>query len=197
MVCDEGTTGNKTRCMAVCRVYLKAPERRDLQYIKYLWADEPTMVDVGGTHTLDEQQWTRWFAKWILPGEPDRRYFLIRLIEGDTPIGEICFFNFDPRTRMANLSMNIEASYRGNGYSQEALLLLSRFFFTESEGITLVDDIALENKAAQRALLKFGFEHDPTLGSTLTPMGGDDVFWVRLDKHKFERIYGSGVVTSG
>lgn len=178
------------------RVCVKVPGQQDIHYIQHLWADEPTMVDVGGTHTLDEQQWTRWFTKWILPGQPDRRYFLIRLIEDDMPIGEICFFNFDPRTRMANVSMNIEASYRGNGYSQEALLLLSRFYFTDFDGNTLVDDIALENRVAQRALLKFGFEHDPTLGSTLTSMGGDDVFWVRLNKRKLEQIYESGAATS-
>jgi RimJ/RimL family protein N-acetyltransferase len=175
----------------VSRLYLKSPSRDDvLSYIRKLWADEATMKDVGGIHLMDEERAERWFAKWIEPGQEDRRYFLVVLHEGDIPIGEVCFYSFQPETKMAKFSMNIEAKYRGNGYAAEAMKLMLRFYFGEFGGEVMVDDIHLNNVRAQQVFLKFGWEHDPSLGEMLSPTGGDDVFWVRIDKGKFEQLYG-------
>lgn len=54
----------------------------------------------------------------------------------------------------------------------------------------MVDDIAPDNIRAQQMFLKSGFEHDSSIARTMTSMGGDDVFWVRMDKEKFRQLYG-------
>jgi RimJ/RimL family protein N-acetyltransferase len=173
------------------KVYLKKPSQDDvLGYVRLLWSDDETMKDVGGTHVMDDQQAKRWFATWIEPGKEDRRYFLIMRKEDDAPVGEACFHSYNPDTRMAICSMNIEAKYRGNGYAKEALEQLLRFYFDDFGGEVIVDDIDLDNKRAQQVFLKFGFEHDPSLSKIVNSVGGDHVFWVRMDKWKFQRLYG-------
>lgn len=175
------------------RVYLKTPSFTDVtDYVRYLWSDEETMKDVGGTHEMGEERAKRWFASWIQPGNRDRRYFLIARKADDLPVGEACFYSYDPDTKIAKCSMNIEARYRGNGYAKDALELLLRLYFGEFGGEVIVDDIAAVNQRAQHVFCRFGFEHDPSLSSRLTSVGDDDVFWVRMDKCKFEQLYGGG-----
>ncbi|QSO54226.1 GNAT family N-acetyltransferase [Alicyclobacillus curvatus] len=172
-------------------VYLKTPAQTDVMgYIRHLWADEDSMRDVGGTHQVDEERARRWFAKWIRPGSDDRTYFLVFRREDDVPVGEACFYNLICTTGMAHYSMNIEAKFRGNGYAKEALELLLRFYFEEFGGEVMVDDIAPDNIRAQQMFIKFGFEHHPSLARTITSVGGDDVFWVRMDRERFRELYG-------
>lgn len=135
-------------------VYLKTPAQSDVMgYIRHLWSDEESMRDVGGTHVMDEERARRWFAGWIHPGSNDRRYFLVFRKEDDVPVGEACFFNFNSTTGMASYSMNVEAKYRGNGYANEALELLLRFYFQEFGGQVVVDDIAPDNIRAQHIFM--------------------------------------------
>ncbi len=172
------------------RLYLKTPSADDVtSYIRHLWSDEETMKDVGGIHVMDDEWAKLWFAAWINPGKEDRRYFLILRKDGDVPVGEACFFNYNPDTKMANYSMNIEARHRGNGYAKESLELLLRLYFGEFGGEVIVDDIAADNQRAQHVFLNFGFVHDPSLAKLLTSMGGRNVFWVRMDKGQFEQLY--------
>lgn len=172
------------------RVYLITPTQNDVTgYIRHLWADEETMRDVGGTHVMDAHRAVQWFAAWIDPGSKERRYFLIVRKEDGYPVGEACFHSYDESTGMAKFRMNIETKYRRNGYAREALELILRFYFGQYGGQVMVDDIAPDNKRAQQVFMKFGFEHDPSVGQTTTSMGGDDVFWVRMDRERFEALY--------
>lgn len=172
-------------------VYLKTPHQNDVSgYIRHLWSDEETMRDVGGTHVMDDERALRWFTAWIEPGNDDRRYFLVVRKEDDVPVGEACFRSYVKNTGIATYGMKVEAKHRGNGYAREALELLLRFYFGTFGGQTMVDDIALENIRAQKMFIKFGFEHDPSVGKIMTSMGGDNVFWVRLNKGKFTQLYG-------
>ncbi|MCL6443471.1 MAG: GNAT family N-acetyltransferase [Alicyclobacillus sp.] len=164
------------------RIYFKTPSKEDVtSYIRHLWSDEDSMRDVGGIHVLDDERAERWFFRWIEPGSDDRRYFLVIRKDDHVPIGEVCFHSYNPDTKTANYSMNIEAKYRRNGYGREALEMMLRFYFFDFGGETILDDIALENKRAQEMFLKFGFEHDPTR---------KDAFLVRMTKSRFEELYG-------
>ncbi|MHB1681726.1 MAG: GNAT family N-acetyltransferase [Bacilli bacterium] len=172
------------------RLYLQTPGRGDVtSYIRHLWSDEEIMEYVGGIHVMDDERAIHWYDSWIEPGREDRRYFLIMLKNTDIPIGECYFHSFNQETKTACYGMNIEAKHRGNGYSTEVFKLLLDFYFDEFGGEMVVDAIALDNIRAQHIFLKYGFEHDPSLGDSMTSVGGDDVFWVRIDKDKFEQLH--------
>ncbi|WP_281178135.1 GNAT family N-acetyltransferase [Alicyclobacillus acidiphilus] len=169
---------------------LKSPTWDEVvNYVRYLWSDEDTMRDVGGIHPMDEEQAVRWFSAWIEPGQPDRRYFLVMRQPDNLPVGEACFHSYDRITGVARYSMNIEAKHRGHGYGTAAMKLLLRYFFNEFGGREMIDDIAPDNKRAQELFVRFGFEHDLSLAQTYDSAGGDDVYWVRIDKARFQQLY--------
>ncbi|WP_029422568.1 GNAT family N-acetyltransferase [Alicyclobacillus macrosporangiidus] len=163
------------------RLYLRPPLRDELTYIQRLWSDPETMADVGGVQLLDDVRAIRWFERWVHPGDPSRFYCLVFRKEDHQPVGEAYFYNFDPKSGTAMYGMNIEATHRGRGYASEVLRIMTTYFFTKCEGNVLMDNIALDNVRGQRALLRFGFEPDPSLGS--------DAFWVKLTRERFFRLH--------
>lgn len=55
------------------------------------------------------------------------------------------------------------------------------YFFNRSGGRILVDDVASGNYAGQQALLRFGFEHDPS---------AEDVFKLRMTRERYNHLHG-------
>ncbi|MDO9067900.1 MAG: GNAT family N-acetyltransferase [Deltaproteobacteria bacterium] len=168
-------TENKNRQLTAENVRLRHPELEDLAYIRKLWADPDTMKEVGGPIVMDEERARRWFEKMVDPGSPGDRYFLIFNRE-NLPVGEASFHRFDPGTKTAEFNLKVEARHRYKSYGPEAARLILEYFFSGFGGEVMVDPIALENTAGQKALLSIGFEHDPSR---------TDVFMVRMTKQKF------------
>ena len=160
-------------------VCLRPPGREDLPYIQKLWADPDTMKDVGGPIVIDEEKARRWFEKMVNPGSDRDRYFLI-INRENIPVGEASFHRFAPNTKTAEFNIKIEAQHRYKNYGPEAVRLILKYYFSEFGGETMIDLIAPENTAGQRALLSIGFEHDPSR---------TDVFMVRMTKRKFYSAY--------
>jgi RimJ/RimL family protein N-acetyltransferase len=158
---------------------LRTPTVADLQYLRRLWANPVTMKDVGGPIEIDQERALRWHAKTVAPGSDADRCFLICGKDGE-PVGEIGFHRYDPATRTAELNIKIEASKRYQGYGPEALWLLLGYFFGAFGGEVMLDPVKLENRNGQRAIARFGFEHDPTR---------TDVFQLRMTKQRFYSIY--------
>jgi len=152
-------------------------------YVRWLWSDPETMAPVGGPVLLTEQQFERWYAAMVDPGRPANCYCLI-LDQRGRPVGEISFHHLDPTTMTARFNLKIAHPERGQGYAREAMRLFLDFFFNHFGGRLLLDDVALDNRAGQQALLRFGFEHDPSR---------EDVFLLRLTREQFNEHYGGGL----
>lgn len=161
------------------KVYIRPPKYEELEYIKWLWSDPETMKDVGGPITLSDDKADKWFHRMISPGSKNDYYCLIFNLN-DMPVGEVSFHRYNPETRTGEFNIKIASEHRGKGYSKEAMFLLLKYFFFEFDGQVMIDPIAIDNKAGQQALIKFGFEHDPSV---------TDVFLVRMTKEKFRDMY--------
>lgn len=124
-------------------ISLKKPTFADLDYVSYLWADEDTMKDVGGTHILHKSEYERFLSKNVDPVAGDRQYFLI--INDDIPIGEVSFGDYDKQTRTAMLNIKIEFTKRRKSYAKQALQLFCDYYFYEFGGLYLEDLVGNEN----------------------------------------------------
>ena len=158
---------------------IRTPETADLPYLRRLWADPETMEAVGGPFVIDDQRARRWFETMVDPGSDTDRYFLIGKTNG-TPVGEISFHRYNPATKTAELNIKIEASNRYRGYGPEALRLLLDYFFGEFGGEVMLDPVALGNRNGKKAIMSFGFEHDPSRA---------DVFLLRMTKQRYLAMY--------
>jgi len=139
-------------------VCLRVPTPDDLVFIRCMWSDRETMDPVGGPVTLSPEDGTRWYARWIEPGSPDRAYWLVT--SGGRPVGEVSFRGFDTSERRATLNVKIAAWERGHGYARPAVEAVLRFFFEDLAGTQMDDDVALNNPIGQSLILSTGFTHD-------------------------------------
>ncbi|MEW6712919.1 MAG: GNAT family N-acetyltransferase [Candidatus Riflebacteria bacterium] len=157
------------------KIRLKRPQWQDMEFIRWLWNDEETMSSVGGPVYLNEEQARRWFERIVDPGSSNDRFFLI-INEKDIPVGEVSFHRLKIESMTAEFNIKIAEKYRNKGYGKVAMNLLLEYFFNEFGGLMMVDNVAIDNHAGQQALLKYGFEHDPSY---------KDVFRLVLSRQRF------------
>jgi RimJ/RimL family protein N-acetyltransferase len=141
------------------KVYMRQPRFEEGSFIRSLWADPETMAPVGGTHDLPETEFPAWFAKMVNPGDLANCYCLI-FNQEDIPVGEISFHAWSQQQRTARLNIKVLAKYRGNGYAKDALLPFLAWFFGPAGGLTMTDDVGLDNHGGQSLLRSLGFEQD-------------------------------------
>ena len=169
------------------RITLRLPRWEDMQFIQWLWGDPQTMEPVGGPVELTDDRAREQYAGWTDPERSTGCYCLI-FNEANQPVGEISFRYQDQESMTANLNLKIAHKERRKGYAGEAMAVFLSYFFNNLGGRVLVDGVALENKAGQQALLRFGFEHDP---------GVDKVFLLRLTRERFNALHGSTKASRG
>jgi RimJ/RimL family protein N-acetyltransferase len=143
-------------------ITLKIPQWEDMPFIRWLWGDPATMDPVGGQIHLTNEQAQHWFERMTNPRNQRDCYRLI-VAEGNRRVGEISYHRWDPDTKSATFNLKVADRERGRGYAKAAMLLFLDDFFNRLGGRVLVDDVALENSAGQQALVRFGFEHDPSV----------------------------------
>ncbi len=161
------------------KIQLRPPRPEEMKFVRWLWSDPDTMRPVGGAFDLTDQQAHEWFTRKINPGKPEDCYLLILTNEGQ-PVGEISFHRLHRPSMTAELNLKIAHKERRKGYAKEAMLLFLDYFFNSLKGRVLVDDVALDNKAGQQALLSFGFEHDPKV---------KDVFGLLMTAERYNTLY--------
>ncbi len=162
-------------------VSLKIPQWEDMDFIRRMWADPETMAPVGGPVRLNDEEAARWYAAKIAPGGQQDRYRLI-LDPNGKPIGEISYHRMDLGAMTAEFNIKVLHSERRRGYGRAAMIMFLDEFFNQIGGQVMNDDLALENRAGQQALLEFGFKHVPA---------EEKVFRMRLTKSGFNALYGS------
>lgn len=159
-------------------VYLKQPEFNELSYVEELWADEGTMIDVGGIVPFPEERRKEWYSKMVYPTDGKNFYCLIYNFENQ-PVGEVSFHRYDEKNKTADFNIKIQSKHRGNGYAKEAMKLILEYYFTEFGGQVMRD--AVMNINGQQALSKFGFDIESK---------SDNIIVFKLTKEKFMDIYG-------
>ncbi len=144
------------------RVHLRLPRVEELTFIRTMWGDPATMAAVGGPVDFPESRARDWYARMVDPGGPRNCYCLI-FNQEDVPVGEVSFHGWDPDKCSAELNIKVLAACRRNGYAKDALRTFLAFFFGRAGGQTMVDDVALDNRAGQHLIASAGFEQDNTV----------------------------------
>ncbi len=161
------------------RIQLRPPRPEEMKFIRWLWSDPETMRPVGKAFDLTDQEAHEWFLRSINPGSPEGCYLLIFTRQGE-PVGEISFHRLHRPSMTAELNLKIAHKERRKGYAKEAMLLFLNYFFNSLRGRVLIDDVALDNKAGQQALLSFGFEYDPK---------AKEVFRLLMTRERYNTLY--------
>ncbi|MCK4261212.1 MAG: GNAT family N-acetyltransferase [Halanaerobiales bacterium] len=175
----QNSFGNFTKIIKGCKVYIRPPKIEELEYIKWLWADEETMKEVGGPIILSDKEGGKWYSRMVFPGSSTDFYCLIFDLN-DQPLGEVSFHQYSPEQKSAEFNIKIAGQHRGKGYGKEATYLMLKYFFYEFGGLVMIDDLALENIKGQQALLKFGFIRDDSNSKD---------FIVKIEKNIFNKLY--------
>ena len=162
-------------------VYIRSPKHNEITYINQLWSDIETTGEIGGPYYLSKEKAEKWYPKMVNPTDGRNFYCLIFTTE-NIPIGEVSFHRYDDKAKSAELNIKVESSYRGKGYSKEALYLFLKYYFLEFGGEEIFDNVFNNNPKGQKALLSFGFE--------LISMDDDNSFF-RMTKKDFITLYGS------
>ena len=109
---------------------LKIPKFEELDYRRKLLADRETMAynighgEADGTGSIDfsENKWNNWFSQWV-NNMPERYYAYIINAEENVPVGEVALRYVNEKKSYC-VNIIVEAKYRGNGFSEQALKLL-------------------------------------------------------------------------
>jgi len=117
------------------------------------WANDPTTRSVS--FTTEPIPWED-HVKWLEGKMKDPNCFLyIALARGGTPLGQI---RFDVEGSEAEVSVSLDARFRGRGYGSALVLAGSRKLFGDSRVRLLRAHVKEHNEPSVRAFLKAGYE---------------------------------------
>lgn len=143
------------------KIRLYIPKESELEYRRRLISDRETMsYNIGygdngtGCYYQTDGQVKDWYKNWN--NGTDNYYAYIIRKEDNMPIGEVDIHWSEP-CRKHIVGIVIEAKYRGNGYSLEALKLLCDVAFNELNLEKIYDDFPASRTAAEKVFLKVGF----------------------------------------
>ena len=143
------------------KIKLHKPNENELEYRRHLISNDETMDynngygDNGtGCYYQSIEQVKKWYKTWN-NGTENYYAYIIRK-EDNTPIGEVDI-HWSGYCQKHIIGIVIEAKYRGNGYSEEALNLLCNVAFNELNLEKIYDDFPATRIAAEKVFSKVGF----------------------------------------
>ncbi len=143
------------------RLTLHIPTENELEYRRYLISNEETMAynrgygeNGNGCYYQTIAQVQQWYKNWN--NGIDNYYAYIIRNDDNIPVGEVDI-HYSSYCKKNIVGVVIEAKYRGNGYSVEALRLLADHAFNIMKLDAVYDDFPSEREVAERAFLKVGF----------------------------------------
>lgn len=112
------------------------------------------MIPISGCIDFSEEKWAGWYEHWI--GHEPERFYAYLCREDGTFVGDVCYHDFgEDGVRM--IGIVIHSAYRGMGYSEEGLRLLTERAFSHPEIVTLRNEFETHRTAALRIHRKVGF----------------------------------------
>jgi len=150
------------------RIELRIPMFEELNYRKKLLLNSKTMSYNKGCNAFNgydketgcidfnESFWVGWFSYWV-NNTPARYYAYIIKKDGNVAIGEVALRYVNEKNAHC-VNIIIEAKYRGNGYSEEALRLLVDTGFHKLSINKVFDDFPRARVSAEKVFNKVGFK---------------------------------------
>lgn len=146
------------------KLELIIPKLEELDYRRKLLGDSETMAyNIGygkndGTGYIDfnENDWEDWFSRWV-NNMPERYYAYIIKRDENIPIGEAAL-RYDNEKNAYVVNIVVEAKYRGNGFSEQALRLLIDVAFNELGADKIIDEFPESRVSAEKVFKKVGFK---------------------------------------
>ena len=136
-------------------IYIKAPEFKELIFVKEFWSDRKNMGEFGREYYFPKDKWESFYEKMVYPGDGKNFYCLVYNNE-NKPIGEVSFHGYNPVTKVARINVKIHYNYRQKGYGREAIRLLLEYYFLEFGGKAIIDTV--KSNEGRNLLRKLGFE---------------------------------------
>ncbi len=128
------------------KVSLHVPGYDELWFRQRILSDPETMSynnAWGGTIPFPEEEWRKWYDRWINPGDERRYYRYVAIGNSKFYVGEVAY-HFSLKKNYWLIDVIIYAKYCRKGYGREALCLLCEE--ARKNGITeLRDNIAIDN----------------------------------------------------
>ncbi len=150
--------------MESIKVELKIPKFEELKYRRELLADNETMAynigygETDGTGCIDfrENIWEDWFSRWF-NNMPERYFAYIIKTDENVPVGEVAL-RYVHEKKAYCVNIIVEAKYRGNGFSEQALKLLIDTAFNQLGAYKIFDDFPKTRLSAEKVFKKVGFK---------------------------------------
>ena len=150
--------------MESSKIQLKIPKFNELEYRRKLLADGETMAyNIGygkeeGTGCIDFsiEAWKDWFSLWV-NNMPERYYAYIIKSDENIPVGEVALRYVKEKSSYC-VNIIVEAKYRGNGFSEQALKLLVDAGFNELGADRIYDDFKSSRISAEKVFKEVGFK---------------------------------------
>lgn len=161
------------------KVYFRVPNKDELRFIKELWEDPETMLEVGGPISWEWHKYEEWFKNRIRLN-PNNHYYCLIFNFDDQLVGEVSYRLIDQEKMIGAQNIKIKANHRRNGYAKDALLTFLNYCFNNRGLRLMTDEIAIDNKVSHDFFLNLGFKHCPEKS---------DHFWVELSKDEFNLKY--------
>ena len=150
------------------KVYLYIPKIEELIYRQKIMSQPDTMnynkgYDISvkeyhkdsGCIDFPESRWSDWYLRMV-NNKPNSFYAYIARKEDNAFIGEVNL-HWNDNKKWYDMGIVIEAKYRGQGYSVEALNLLIKIAFDEYNGLAVHNDFEITRQAAIATHKKAGF----------------------------------------
>lgn len=137
-------------------IRLWAIERDDL-INNYVWANDPEIISSSGLppYPMSFFEIEKWYENILI--NPLIRVFAIKLKTSEY-IGNIELTQIDMRNRKAEVGLIIgDRNFRGHGYGQEALKLLTSFVFNELGFERLQTSVLEDNEISVKMFQGMGF----------------------------------------
>lgn len=143
------------------KVVLKIPSLEDMKY-RQVWMMNPKTMNYNAGMNLDisgydydtgtikksDEELVLWYQRWF--NKTDRYIAYIYEVDGNIPIGEVYFYKEDDVYKMGILIID---EYRGQGFSEGALLELLKVAFLEY-GVKELTDLFPESRTGAFKLFK-------------------------------------------
>ncbi len=141
------------------KLLLRPPEPEDLDSL-YRWENDPEIWQLSGTLVPFSKHMLRIYLESAAKDlyEQKQLRLMIEAPGGDSPLGAIDLFNFEPYHRRAGVGILIaEKSERRKGYARVALDLLKNYCFSHLGLHQLWCNISPANEASLKLFSAAGF----------------------------------------
>ena len=143
------------------KTFLRAVEPHDVEHF-FRWENDTDIWLVSGTTSPFSRNDLERYVRGIRDIYSDKQLRMV-ICTDERPIGSIDLFDFDPTHLRAGIGILIgDASLRGKGYAEDALMVIIKYGFEVLHLHQLYANIPANNEPSIALFEKVGFKHSGT-----------------------------------